>query len=203
MSTPKTLSTDEANRLLEALLNKGGTPNQIRRGIRNQAFALVMIDGGLRVSEVTSLLVSDLIFNSAPVTSLLVRAAIAKNHIERLIPVTPRLSNALNNMLIAYWSFNYNCSQHSAFYSNCPDTPLTRRQVYQIISSAAIRSLGRKVHPHMLRHSFASNLMRVTSMRTVQELLGHKHLSSTEIYTHPNEQDKHQAIENMAASNSQ
>ncbi|GAH69734.1 unnamed protein product, partial [marine sediment metagenome] len=52
-------------------------------------------------------------------------------------------------------------------------------------------------HPHMLRHTFASKLMRVTSMRTVQELLGHSSITSTQIYTHPNEDDKKKAIKGL------
>ncbi|GAI75582.1 unnamed protein product, partial [marine sediment metagenome] len=116
---------------------------------------------------------------------------------ERTVPVSSRLSDAISKMFMAYWSAHYKNGQHRAFPSNVPDKPLTRRQVHRIISYAAISALGRSVHPHILRHTFASKLMRVTDMRTVQELLGHKHLSSTEIYTHPNEQDKHKAIENM------
>ncbi|GAI79438.1 unnamed protein product [marine sediment metagenome] len=103
-------------------------------------------------------------------------------------------------MFLAYWSDHYKNGQHRAFASNVPDKPLTRRQVHRIISYAAISALGRSVHPHVLRHTFASKLMRVTNMRTVQELLGHKNLTSTQIYTHPNEQDKHKAIENMDRS---
>ncbi len=197
---PKTLTTDECNRLLEALRNSVGTSSRARRGIRNYTLALVMLDAGLRVSEVTGLDVTDLWFNNTPVTSVLVRPEIAKNHQERLIAISVRLSEAISQMSIAYWSDHYKNVQHRAFTSRRGGKSLTTRQVRRIISSAAIRSIGRSVHPHVLRHTFASRLMRVTNMRTVQELLGHKHLSSTEIYTHPNEQDKHKAIANMDRS---
>jgi len=202
-STPKTLTTDECNRLLDILQITDGTQKQVRRGIRNHTLALVMLDAGLRVSEVTGLDVTDLIFNNAPVTSVLVRPEIAKNHKERSVPVSISLSEALEKMYEAYWSDHYKNVQHKAFTSGRGDEPLTTRQVRRIISSAAIAALGRSVHPHVLRHTFASKLMRVTDMRTVQELLGHKHLSSTEIYTHPNEDDKHKAIENMDRTNGQ
>lgn len=197
---PKTLTTDECNRLLEALRNADGTSNQVRRGIRNYTFALVMLDAGLRVSEVTGLDVTDLWFNNAPVTSVLVRPEIAKNHKERIIAISTRLSEAISQMFMAYWSDHYKNVQQKAFTSGRSGRALTTRQVRRIISIAAIRSLGRSVHPHVLRHTFASKLMRVTNIRTVQELLGHKHITSTEIYTHPNEQDKHKAIENMDRS---
>jgi len=198
--TPKTLTTDECHRLLDTLHSANGTPNQVRRGIRNHTLALVILDAGLRVSEVTGLRVADLWFNNAPVTSVRIRPEIAKNHKERTVPVSSRLSEAISKMFMAYWSDHYKNGQHKAFASNVPDKSLTRRQVHRIISSAAIAALGRSVHPHILRHTFASKLMRVTSMRTVQELLGHCNIASTQIYTHPNEQDKHKAIENMDRS---
>lgn len=202
-STPKTLTNEETHKLLDALRNADGTPAQVRKGIRNYCIALVMLDAGLRVSEVTGLNVTDLIFNNAPVTSVLVRPEIAKNHQERLIGISAGLSEAISQMFLAYWSDHYKNVQHKAFTSGLPDKPLTTRQVRRIIGKAAIAALGRSVHPHVLRHTFASKLMRVTDMRTVQELLGHKHLSSTEIYTHPNEDDKHKAIEKMNRSDSQ
>ncbi|MBA7615634.1 Tyrosine recombinase XerC [subsurface metagenome] len=100
-------------------------------------------------------------------------------------------------MFVSYWSDHYKNGQHRAFTSGRGVNSLTRRQVYKIISSAAIAALGRSVNPHVLRHTFASKLMRVTNMRTVQELLGHSNITSTQIYTHPNETDKHEAIEKM------
>jgi site-specific recombinase XerD len=201
--SPKTLTTDECHRLLDALQISDGTPKQVRRGIRNYTLALVMLDAGLRVSETIGLDVTDLIFNNAPVTSVLVRQEIAKNHEERTIAVSTRLSKALEKMNESHWSGVPANVQHKAFTSGRGEESLTRRQVHKIISSAAIRSLGRSVHPHVLRHTFASKLMRVTNMRTVQELLGHSNITSTQIYTHPNEQDKHKAIEKMERSNSQ
>jgi len=196
-TTPKTLTTDECHRLLDALQITDGTPKQVRRGIRNHTLALVMLDAGLRVSEVTGLDITDLIFNNAPVTSVLVRPEIAKNHKERSVPVSTRLSEAISQMFVAYWSDHYKNVHHKAFASNVPDKPLTTRQLRRIISSAAIAALGRSVHPHVLRHTFASKLMRVTDMRTVQDMLGHSNITSTQIYTHPNEDDKHKAIQKM------
>ncbi len=198
--TPKTLTAKECNRLLDTLLFKDGTLTQVHRGIRNYTIALVMLDAGLRVSEATSLNVTDLWFNNAPVTSVLVREEIAKNHEERTIAVSTRLCEALKKMNESFWSRGPANVQHRAFTSGRSRKSLTRRQVHRIISSAAIAALGRSVHPHTLRHTFASRLMRVTSMRTVQELLGHCNITSTQIYTHPNEQDKHKAIENMERS---
>jgi len=201
--SPKTLTTEQCVLLLDELRSTDGTPKQVRRGIRNFTLALCMLDAGLRVSEAVGLDVTDLFFNNAPVTSVRVRKEIAKNHKERLIPISARLCEAISQMFMAYWSDHYNNVQHKAFTSGRLHKPLTRRQVHRIIRSAAASALGLPVHPHILRHTFGSRLMRVTSMRTVQELLGHKNITSTQIYTHPNETDKHEAIEKMDLSNGQ
>ncbi|MBA7714511.1 hypothetical protein ES703_123536 [subsurface metagenome] len=65
---------------------------------------LLMLDAGLRVGEVVQLRISDLIFNSVPVTSIIISPEIAKNKTERTIPVSQRLSNALKNMNESFWS---------------------------------------------------------------------------------------------------
>jgi len=156
-----------------------------------------MLEAGLRVGEVIQLLITDLVFDLRPVTSVVVREEIAKNHKERIIPTSTRLSDAISQMTESCWPHTSSFVSLRAFYNNIPDKHITTRQVERIINSAGMKSLGRPVHPHMLRHTFASKLMRVTDMRTVQELLGHSHITSTQIYTHPNEDDKKKAIENL------
>jgi len=201
--TPKTLTADECYLLLEALRFRNGTSNQTHKGIRNHCIALIILDAGLRTSEVAALKVADLIFKDLPVTSLVVRPEIAKNHHERQIPIGSRLSAALKDMYRTYWSLDLQNSEAFAFTAGQSTRPIVARQVHRIISYAAIRGLGRSICPYVLRHTFASRLMRVTNIRTVQELLGHKNIASTQIYTHPNEQDKHDAIENMDRTNGQ
>jgi len=77
---------------------------------------------------------------------------------------------------------------------------ITTRQIENIVLAASMKSLGRPLNPHMLRHTFASKLLRVTNIRTVQILLGHSCITSTQIYTHPNEDDKKKAIDAMEGS---
>lgn len=193
-STPKTLTNNETWKLLDQLLQGFGSRRKKKKAVRNYTMAVLMLDAGLRVGEVVQLNVTDLWFRDFPVTSVLVRAEIAKNHEERQIPVSERLSNALKNMNESYWCHLGASGQHRAFHNSNSLEPLTTRQVERIIRAAAMKALGRPIHPHVLRHTFASNLMRITDMRTVQELLGHKHITSTQVYTHPNEEDKKKAI---------
>lgn len=192
--TPKTLNVTECHQLLNALLVKDAPHKTFRKGIRNYTIALLMLEAGLRVGEVVQLTDRDLYFNSRPVTSIIISPEIAKNKRERTIPVSERLSNALKEFYPYTDTTFVKPTAAYVFFQADQRKPLTTRQVERIIRAAAIKSLGRPIHPHVLRHTFASKLMRVTDMRTVQELLGHKNLSSTQIYTHPNQDDLKKAI---------
>ena len=194
---PKTLTDDECQLLLEALLDRDGTPKQQRRGIRNHTIALCMLDAGLRVGEVTRLWVHELWFNGAPVRAIELKADVAEKGCERTVPITDRLSEAIQQMNFSYWiDFLYSRTCR-AFYTNNPHKALTTRQIERIIGAAAMKSLGRSINPHVLRHSFATRLMRKTNTRIVQQLLGHKRLSSTQIYMHPDQQDLASAIDTL------
>lgn len=196
-STPKTLNVTECHQLLDALLVKEGTAKQFRKGLRNYTMALLMLDAGLRVGEVVRLKQTDLYFSPVPVKSLRVREEISKGKTERIVPLGDRARRAVNEMYTNLWQHEQGHWGGFAFYQHNPSIPMTTRQVERIINAAAMKSLGRPVHPHVLRHTFATRLMRVTNERIVQELLGHKHIGSTMIYTHPNEDDKKRAIESI------
>ncbi len=193
--TPKTLTVTECHQLLDELLLREGTKKQFRKGVRNHLMALLMLDAGLRVGEVVRLKYLDLYFGAAPVSTIILDDKLSEKDCIREIPVSSRLSNAIETMTIYWWKCDPLVPSDYAFYTNNETKPLTTRQVERIIRSAALKCLGRPVHPHVLRHTFASRLMRKTNARIVQELLGHKNLSSTQIYTHPNGEDLKQAID--------
>jgi len=202
-SGPKTLNVTEQHQLLDALLNKDAPHKSFRKGIRNYLIGCLMLEAGLRVGEVVSLVFSDLFFCGQYVKTLVVRPEISKNHIERSIPVSSRLANAIEEYgKKNKWLFS-ELGSHFVFTLSKTYKPITTRQVERIINRAGWKALGRPVHPHVLRHTFASKLMRVTDMRTVQELLGHSNITSTQIYTHPNEDDKKKAVERMDGDLSQ
>lgn len=198
--SPKTLTVTECHQLLDALLCKDGTKNQFRKGVRNYLMALLMLDAGLRVGEVVRLKVCDLYFNLQPISNIIIGQRLAEKDCERAIPVSGRLCDTLIEMNKSCWLvFAVHFNDH-AFFTTDPRQPLTTRQVERIIRKAALKCLGRPVHPHVLRHTFASRLMRKTNARVVQELLGHKNLSSTQIYTHPNGEDLKKAIDQIEES---
>ena len=195
--TPKTLNVTECHQLLDKLLCKNGTQKQFRRGIRNYTIAILMLDAGLRVGEVVQLRPTDLFFGPCAVQSLHVRPEIAKNKTERIIPLSSRLKAAIEQLYKDVWYMRIGSDENFAFYQKNTWQKLTTRQVERIIRKAALKSIGRPAHPHMLRHTFATRLMRKTNARVVQELLGHESMTSTMIYTHPNQDDLKSAIDQL------
>lgn len=194
-SAPKTLNVTEQQQLLDALLNKNSPHKSFRKGIRNYLIGCLMLEAGLRVGEVVALQMSHLYFNRIPVQNLVLTSDITKNHVERSVPVSTRLQKALQEYLDNHWWLVDEPSNQKVFTGFMSQKGITTRQVERIINTAGYKAFGRPVNPHMLRHTFATKLMRVTGMRTVQELLGHSDINSTQIYTHPNEDDKKKAIE--------
>lgn len=192
---PKTLNTAQQEELLTALQNKSAPLKTFLKGVRNYLMATLMLEAGLRVGEVVKMRISHLYFNGSPVKTLVLHPSVTKNHKERTVPVSAALEEALLNFR-DHWIDAGKINSHGfCFYTKDPTKPVTTRQVENILNAASMKSLGRNINPHMLRHTFASKLMRVTGMRTVQELLGHSYITSTQIYTHPNEDDKVAAIE--------
>ncbi len=199
MNAPQTLNVTECHQLLDALLCKKGTKRQFQKGVRNYCMALLMLDAGLRVGEVCWLRIDNLWFANSPVENIVLDADLAGKECTRSVPVSSRLKSAITEMHQSWWSLGAMSVLNFALYDTNRDFCLSTRQVERIIRAAAMKCLGRPVHPHMLRHTFASRLMRKTNMRVVQELLGHKNLSSTQVYTHPNGDDMRQAIDSIEA----
>ncbi len=195
--SPKTLDVTQQEKLLDALSRRTAPHKTYLKGIRNYLIGCLMLDAGLRVGEVVALRMSHLYFNDCPVQTLLLTPSITKNHKQRTVPVSTRLSKALEQYRTLFLPPESVPDDSFCFYYRYPQYPMSTRQVENIINTAAMKTLGRPVNPHMLRHTFASHLMRVTNIRTVQELLGHSHISTTQVYTHPNEDDKKKAIDDL------
>ncbi|MBA7574339.1 Tyrosine recombinase XerC [subsurface metagenome] len=193
----KTLTPDECDKLLSHLQHPPDNTASPRVHHRNYTMALLMLDAGCRVGELVRLEQDQLFFSNAPVSALTIRKDQAKNKHERTIPISGRLNDAIQKMYLQWWYSNHDHGTHYAFYATWCTRPLTVRQAQRIITSAGKLSIHRDIHPHLLRHTFGTRLMTKTSMRVVQELLGHKNLSSTQIYTHPNSEDRKKAIDSL------
>lgn len=185
LKPPKTITEKETEKLLTQLRVYQGTPLQVRRGLRNQMMAIVMLEAGLRVAELTHLEVGDLWYGDEPVENLVVRSAIAKRNEERTIPVSVKLATGIRDIQSKHWALD-GCNYTAyAFYMNKPNEKLTTRSVERIIKAAAALSFRKIVTPHTLRHTFATRILAKSNTRIVQTLLGHKCLSTTQRYLHP------------------
>lgn len=172
---PVTLSTDDIDAML-------GTIDRSRPdGQRNVAMLETLYSCGLRVSELTSLKLSWLYLdvgflrvtgkgNKERLVPLGDEAAkqitLYRDHVRRFVPVKPAASDIL--------------------FLNRRGSGLSRVMVFNIIKEAAAKAgITANVHPHTFRHSFATHLVEAgADLRAVQEMLGHKSITTTEIYTH-------------------
>ena len=167
---PKFLSEPETDRLIDT------AEHNPHFAARNKALFELMYSSGLRRSEVTGLKIKDIdLFNG------LVKV-LGKGRKERLIPVTQTALQAIKD----YLACRKNPQPQEALFLNKNGTPLTGDGLAYIFKNTAIAShLARRVTPHSLRHSFATHLLgHGCDLRSLQEMLGHKSLSTTQVYTH-------------------
>ncbi|WP_026585546.1 tyrosine recombinase XerC [Bacillus sp. J33] len=150
-------------------------------GERNKALLELLYATGMRVSECSRIRLKDL---DMYLSTVLVQGKGSK---ERYIPfgsfahdALERYINGGRKKLLSKGSSSEN------LFLNARGGPLTARGIREILNKLIEKStLTGKIHPHMLRHTFATHLMaNGADMRTVQELLGHAFLSSTQVYTH-------------------
>jgi len=150
--------------------------------VRNQAIIELFYATGIRVSELVQLKVSDIDFN---VGTLLV---IGKGNKERYVPFGMYAEDALNNYLKHSRKelLMKSDEQTDILFLNHLGKPLTTRGIRHILNEMIKKAaLTSAIHPHKLRHTFATHLLNEgADMRSVQEMLGHENLSSTQIYTH-------------------
>jgi len=195
MSLPiEALDAEQIDTLMEFVKSWSGFYDIRRRDDRNALIVFLLLDAGLRVGEVVRLRIMDLVINGAPIAELELRAEITKNHKTRLIPLSENITNYIKKMITYHWTGITPTPANFAFYTTHSRRHLTTRQVQRMVTQISTIALGKSIHPHTLRHTFATRLMRKTDIRTVQMLLGHSSLTSTEIYTHPNNIDLKKAI---------
>ena len=190
----QTITESEEQILIRHLLDKTMYPNRYSKRLRNTVIFLLMLDAGLRVGEVVNLQVPDLVTLNEPVHTLVLGANLAKKRANRSVPLTQRLRTTIKELNKHIWQYEPRPDAHWCFFGYDPSEHITTRQVERFIKKLSTSAIDREIHPHVLRHTFATNLMRTSSIRIVQELLGHKSLTSTQVYTHPTNNDLVEAI---------
>ena len=167
---PKTLDTDRALQLLEGAVDDDFLAR------RDQAMLELFYSSGLRLSELTSL---DLDQLDLPAGLVQVHGKGSKT---RVLPVGRKAREALEKWLALR---GISAPQDNAVFVSQQGRRLGPRAIQLRVQTAGSRELGQNLHPHMLRHSFASHLLESSQdLRAVQEMLGHADIATTQIYTH-------------------
>lgn len=185
MKLPDTLSQTDIDKLIDAIdlsLPEGG---------RNKAIIETLYGCGLRVSELTELKISDLFFeeNFIRVTG--------KGNKQRLIPIsdyTIKYINIYKNQIRNHLNIQKGYEDH--LFLNRRGKSLTRVMIFTIIKNLAEKAGIRKsISPHTFRHSFATHLLKNgADLRSIQMMLGHESITTTEIYTHLDDKFIREAI---------
>lgn len=165
---PQVLDVDEAVQLVEL-------PTDAPLGLRDRAMLELFYSSGLRLSELCALRWRDLALADGLVTVL------GKGAKQRTVPVGSHAAKALDD-----WRRDSGGQPDGAVFPGRGGKPITPRAVQIRLRALAQRQgLFKRVHPHLLRHSFASHVLESSGdLRGVQELLGHADIATTQIYTH-------------------
>lgn len=172
---PETLTEEQTSALIAA--PEGDSPV----AVRDRAMLELLYSCGLRASELVSLTLGDI---DLPNAMLRCRG---KGDKERLVPIGARAVASLTRYLQdARPALDKGRGSGFLFLSTRSSRPLSRSKLWQIVHGAAVDAgIWGKVHPHTLRHCFASHLLsHGADIRAIQEMLGHADISTTQIYTH-------------------
>ena len=164
---PQVLDPDEVKVLVEV-------PTDAPLGLRDRALLELFYSSGLRLSELCALHWRDLDFDGGLVTVL------GKGGKQRSVPM-----GSFARAALAAWQASTGAGRESPVFPG-RNGPISPRAVqYRLRQLAQRQGLFKRVHPHLLRHSFASHILESSGdLRGVQELLGHADIATTQIYTH-------------------
>ena len=180
------LTRSEARRLIES------TPTDKPRDIRDRAILDVLYSTGIRRAELIGLNIYDVDFDNATL-----RIEHGKGDATRIVPLTESARSALKLYLEEARSvFARETTQTRLFVSSRSGGPLDDADIVRIVEKAARRAKIKKhITPHTLRHTCATHLLKGhADIRQIQKLLGHRRLSSTEVYTHVEISDLREVI---------
>ena len=170
---PQILSVDQMIRLVDI-------KDEDFLGIRDHAVLELFYSSGLRLSELTNLNENDINLSDETITVL------GKGNKTRILPVGDKAIKAIKKWLALRFKFLNGDSNNLALFLSKQSKRLSPRAIqYRLKFWAIKQGIPENIHPHLLRHSFASHILQSShDLRAVQELLGHENISTTQIYTH-------------------
>lgn len=171
---PEVLSIEEIDEMIKAI------PRDKEVALRNEAIIEMLYGSGLRVSELINLRISRISFEDG---FMLVEGKGSK---ERVVPISPRALQLTKLWMEERTRLNISPEASDILFLNRRGRQLTRVMIFYIVKDLASRAgINRPVSPHTLRHSFATHLLEGgANLRSIQELLGHESVTTTELYVH-------------------
>lgn len=172
-SLPNILSPDEVDKLLDIELKDSFS-------YRNKAMLELMYSSGLRVTELVDLKLQDIDLSQDIVRIF------GKGSKERVIPIGDYAKEYLEKYIKEYRNSMFKKNTNEYVFLNNHGNKMTRQGFFKIIKKISNEvGIKKDISPHTLRHSFASHMLKYgADLRTIQELLGHSDISTTQIYTH-------------------
>ena len=170
---PKVLSEEDINKLLDINLNNA-------YDYRNKAMLELMYSSGLRISELLSLEI-----NNIDLENCLVRC-FGKGSKERIVPLSDIAVEALDVYISVYRNTLVKNKTTNILFLNSRGSKLSRQGFFKILKGLALeKGINKDISPHTIRHSFATHLINHgADLRSVQTMLGHENIKTTQIYTH-------------------
>ena len=170
---PNTLTIDEIEMILDIKLTDNFS-------YRNKAILELMYATGLRVSEVVNLKLQDIDLNEDIIRIF------GKGSKERIVPIGDYAKDYVEEYLYKYRTSMLKQEKCESLFINNHGKKMTRQAVFKIIKKQAfLKGIKKDITPHLIRHSFATHMLKYgADLRTIQELLGHSDISTTQIYTH-------------------
>lgn len=171
---PDVLSEEEIDAMIASI------PQDKAEALRNEAIIEVLYGSGLRVSELVTLRISRI---NAEEGFMIIEGKGSK---ERLVPLSPRALDLIGEWLRQRQTLNIKPNASDVVFLNRRGGQLTRVMIFYIIKDLAERAgIKKTVSPHTLRHSFATQLLEGgANLRSIQAMLGHESITTTEIYVH-------------------
>lgn len=172
---PTVLTIEEVNKILEY------PDTNAALGLRNRAMFETIYASGLRVTELLTMQTTQVFYEQE------ILRIFGKGRKERLVPITEDALSWIKKYIdFARPSLNKSGRGDMTVFLNNRGKPMSRMGFWKILDEAARMSgIQKKVHPHTMRHSFATHLIENgADLRAVQEMLGHADISTTQIYTH-------------------
>ncbi len=171
---PEVLTEDEIKKLISSV------NLEAEFGQRNKTIIEVLYGTGIRVSELTELKLSNIFFNEN------ILKVTGKGNKERFVPLGKIASIEIKKYLNDRGKLKINSKYSDILFLNKYGRQLTRSMIFKVINDSSKNAkIDKKISPHTLRHSYATHLLKNgADLRTIQLILGHESITTTEIYTH-------------------